>query len=167
MAKTIFGLASKTNGAIQRTANSFAYLIAGNSKFTAGRQFKITGFDFAYVKPEDGSEPDVNARLWPVLTTDIDDETFVWLIKRYFNPAIDKLGKPVEADGTADIAIKKLMDEIAATDKSDEDGLTEIVNAFKDKPIMVRRKAYETLAVTKSGRTYTQRRTMPVFDFVG
>ena len=156
-----FGLMKRDNASIVVSKGTMNEFMNGRSKFVQGRQFKVTGWDYAFIQPADGSEPAVNTRVFAVLTTDIDDETNIWL-SSYYNPKLDANNQDVVADGDADKLIRKLLNENGDVDK--EKALDAIVEALKGKTLIVRRKRYIGRVVPEGKPSFTKAMSIPCFE---
>lgn len=146
---------------------TFGQLFSGNSKFTNGREFKITDVVAKFALKSADDIPSPNARKHILLITDIDDanglngKAVIWFTTRYRDEpnTIDSDGNYVVPDGTFDTEMLTFV-----KDNSDKT-MSEAVNALKAKvvgrPIRVRRKVYTGLSY---GRPKTM--TIPVFDSI-
>lgn len=114
------------------------------SPFQPGTGFRITGFAFRVVEI-DGKVP-ADARPQPVFTTTINADLFVRSLTR----AVPTINGPLEHKGTFNLFVR---DYIAThKDKSDGELLQGIVDACKDRDLIVERVPYT--AVSRDGRQY-------------
>jgi len=112
------------------------------SPFQEGITFAITGYTYK-VAVVDGK---VSERILPVLNTTVGD-AFVSMFTK-LHPAVD--GTPRKAEGTA---VDLLLNTIAAnSDKTNDEVLAAVVEAFKDKKVQVSRRTYNGL--TRDGKTF-------------
>lgn len=125
----------------------------GTSPFQDNVEFNITGFTYK-VAVVDGKQSD---HVLPILTTTVGD-AFVSMFTK-LHPATD--GTPRKAEGTA---VELLLNTIAANSgKTNDEVLSAVVAAFKDKKVRVTRRSYNGL--TREGKTMAA--SVPDFNLVG
>lgn len=122
-------------------ADKQMFLTRGNSPFKDGIEFTITGYN--YVQPEENGRVDAKARTLPVFVTSVGNLFLSMITKK----KVLSDGSFREPDGTFNKDFAKKLSELSG--KTDGDILTEMVNAFKDKTIVVDR---QLVSVKRDGR---------------